>query len=55
MVKALGTVPGRDGDGLELDQVLALWAADPVHPTQAAYWILAEKIAEKVVKVLSDT
>lgn len=35
-VEALGIVPGNGKECLELDRVLALWGADPVHPTQAA-------------------
>jgi hypothetical protein len=53
-IEALGIVPGNSGECLELDRILALWGADPVHPTQAAYRLLAEKIAYKVGSLLVD-
>jgi hypothetical protein len=52
-VEALGIVPGHGNEGLELDRILALWGADSVHPTQAAYRILAE-IAEDVILEASE-
>jgi hypothetical protein len=53
-IEALGIVPGNSGECLELDRILALWGADPVHPTQAAYRILADKIASKVESLIVD-
>ncbi len=47
-VEALGIVPDEHGNVLEIERVLALWGGDPVHPSQAAYRLLAGKIADKI-------
>jgi hypothetical protein len=54
-VEALGIVPDSEGHCLDIERVLAIWGTDPVHPSPAAYRILAGKIAEKIEQVLSDT
>jgi hypothetical protein len=53
-VEALGIVPDAEGHSLEIERVLAIWGTDPVHPSPAAYRILAGKISEKIEQVLSD-
>jgi hypothetical protein len=53
-VEALGIVPSQNGDAMEIDKILALWAPDPVHPTPATYRILAKKIVEKVESLLTE-
>jgi hypothetical protein len=53
-IEALGIVPGNSGECLELDRILALWGADPVHPTQAAYRVLEDKIASKIESLIVD-
>jgi hypothetical protein len=53
-VEALGIVPDADGHVLEIERVLALWGGDPVHPSQAAYRLLAGKIVEKVHATLQS-
>jgi hypothetical protein len=53
-VEALGIVPDSEGHSLDIERVLAIWGSDPVHPSPAAYRILAGKIAEKIERVLSD-
>jgi hypothetical protein len=53
-VEALGIVPDSEGHSLDIERVLAIWGTDPVHPSPAAYRILAGKISEKIEQVLSD-
>ncbi len=53
-VEALGIVPDSEGHSLDIERVLAIWGTDPVHPSPAAYRILAGKIVEKIEQVLSD-
>ncbi len=43
-VEALGISPGGNSDRLDLDRILALWGANPVHSTAAAYHLLVEKV-----------
>jgi hypothetical protein len=53
-VEALGIVPNSEGHSLDIERVLAIWGTDPVHPSPAAYRILAGKISEKIEQVLSE-
>jgi hypothetical protein len=53
-VESLGIVPDAEGRSLDIERVLAIWGSDPVHPSPAAYRILAGKIAEKIEQVLAD-
>jgi hypothetical protein len=43
-VEALVISPGGNSDGLDLDRILALWGANPVHSTAATYHLLVEKV-----------
>jgi hypothetical protein len=54
MVEALGIVPGDKGNGDTVDRILALWGADPVHPTSATYHILANKTGYKAETLLLE-
>jgi hypothetical protein len=47
-VEALGIVPDEHGNILDIERVIALWEGDPVHPSPAAYRLLAGKIVEKI-------
>jgi hypothetical protein len=51
--EALGIVPGNGGGAMKIDQILALWGKDLVHPTPATYRRLANKITDKVEALLS--
>jgi hypothetical protein len=53
-VESLGIVPDAEGRSLDIERVLAIWGTDPVHPSPAAYRILAGKIVEKIEQVLAD-
>jgi hypothetical protein len=51
-VEALGIVPDEHGNVMEIERVIALWGGDPVHPSPAAYRLLAGKLIEKVQNIL---
>ncbi len=53
-VEALGIVLSIDDSSMDIERVLALCGRDPVHPGQAAYWLLARKISEKVELFLGE-
>jgi hypothetical protein len=55
-LEALGIIATADSCISDDDkgQVIALWGADPVHPTSAAYRELATKVASKVTALLTE-
>ncbi len=53
-VEALGTVPDAGGAAKQIERLLALWGSDPIHPSPAAYRLLAAKIAERVEAILYE-
>jgi hypothetical protein len=54
-VEALGIVPDEHGNVMEIERVIALWGGDPVHPSPAAYRLLAGKVIEKVHTILEKS
>ncbi len=52
-VESLGLVPDADGHTMDIERVLVILGSDPVHPSPAAYRILAGKITERVELALA--
>jgi hypothetical protein len=53
-VESLGIVPDAEGRAMDIERVLAIWGADPVHPSPAAYRILSGKIIEMVELAIAE-
>jgi hypothetical protein len=52
-LEALGIVPTTDAVDVDEGRVIAMWGADPIHPTSAAYRELAAKVASKATDLLN--